>query len=676
MPDAERSGRTEPTGPPRGAVDPAAARESSERESRAARASGADRSASQPADAGRETAASAGRDATYRVHPGLTLLSLGLCLAGLLELTYQVYVLNFVGAGPTLGGLPSRVVFVFALTLVVSPLILAIFRRVPILFVLPPIALVFLLYPLFSPYGLPYTQDPIFNYQYAYVILQSAHWAPDAGVTLQAGAYSFYPGNGVFNAEVSAFTGIPLIQTFNWGENIERLLILPPVLFALGKRFFSERVGIISVLFFLATPSIDLNAPIQMEFAVPFFALTLVLLAFLVVGPRVDRAPILAAAVLCAGFVVISHHVTSYALAAWLGLLVVLWAVLRPHPTARLSRVGVVAGAYLAFLLSYTLAVSWPNFVQNYGYLMVEVSSILHPSDLTASTATSIGSSFPEYQLVWSYLAYLALILVSFVALRHWLRIQRRWFTTANLIVALVAVLVCLPLLVTGFSFLPERVMEYGAIFMAPAIAWWMTQKLGPRSAPPVARGAGPRPLRPWTLAGSVRPTSTLRRAGIVVGLLLLTVLIFAGANLVPFAARDQFTATSELTTESTLHIRLNDYELGIWAHSHLTSSTYVWGDTLALAVFGGFGQFNEIFNQYMIFNGTTVSALAWEFVSVGNYVVVDKYMTTTIPQFPGDLQPTAPLTAAQLAKFSNPEYFDLVYQDSTFTIYEVIAIG
>jgi hypothetical protein len=144
---------------------------------------------------------------------------------------------------------------------------------------------------------------------------------------------------------------------------------------------------------------------------------------------------------------------------------------------------------------------------------------------------------------------------------------------------------------------------------------------------------------------------------------------------MVPYSTRDQLAAPSALITESPLHIDPYSFTLATWAHTHLTSSTWVWGDYLTYSVFGGFGQFNMQFDQYSIFNGTTIPLSAWALVTVGSYVVVDKYMTTSTPQFPGPIQPTGPLTSAQLAKFNNPEFFNLVYQDSTFTIYEVVAV-
>ncbi len=609
---------------------------------------------------------------SFRLEPGPTLIALGLALAGFLLIAVQLYVLRFDGSGPTVFGVPSRVLFVVGLTLVASPLVLAVFRRPPLLFVLPSIALVFLLYPLFSPFGVPFGQDAIFNFQFASSLLGSGQWTPGAGVSLQAVAYSYYPASGVFNAELSAFTGVPLYQTFQWGVPLLRLLILPLVVYDLGRRFLGPQVGLVGVLVFLATPSILFNYPVQSEFAIPFFALALVLIGYLLTDAEAAPYRVVTAALLLAGFVVVSHHFSSYTLAAWLALLLGLWVSLRRFSSPHAWRAGLVADGFFAFLILFTVGVSLPNFDQNYAALRVVLGDLLNPGGLSVSTATSIGSSFPQYMLIWSYLAYAAVLLVSMFTLRRWLRSRHPSFLAPNLLVAVVLVVVSLPMLVTAFGFLAQRVMEYGEIFMAPAAAWWITRRLAHRTrAPlPVARWAPSRahPRALWVLLGRYVPP---------IAAVALIALIFTGASLVPFSTRDQFASPNVLTTESPLNLDRNSYALGVWAHTHLTSSTFVWGDTLTLCVFGGFGQFEMAYDQYLLFNGTTIPLSVWSLVHVGSYVVVDRYMVTTTPQFPGpsNLQPTAPLTPGQLEKFNDPAFFDLVYQDATFTVYLVSAV-
>ncbi len=607
-------------------------------------------------------------DPKYRVSPNASLLALGLSLVGFLDVAYQLYAFKFLGDTTYIHGFPARVLFVFGMTLAVSPLVLAIFRRTQLLFVLPAVVLVFFLYPIFLPYGVPAGQDAIFNFQYAYGILEAGRWIPGANVSLQAITYSYYPASGVFNAELSAFTGLPLEQTFVWGIPLLRLLILPPAIFALASRYLGSRVAMVAVLIFLGTPSILFNYPVQSEFTIPFFALMLLMLGYVVVRGADWQTQALAAAVLFAGFVVISHNLTSYIMAAWVVGLAIFWVAFRTFRGVEIRKGLAIFAAYFVVLLAFTYEVSLPNLLANVASLQYVLGELSHPFALSVSSAASVGSSFPEYQLAWSYLAYLLLLVLSLFALRRWLRSERRTFLSPNLIVSLIAGILVLPLLVTAFNFLPERILEYGEFFMAPAIAWWLVQHLMPR---PRSKSQGPgRPRARSTPAVRHRYVATA-------GVLILIVLIFTGGSLVPYSTRDQFALADAISTESPLNIDANSYQLGLWAQTHLTSSTYVWGDTLTMCVFGGFGRFNMQFDQYMLYAGTSISPLAWEFVTVGSYVVVDKYMTTTTPQFPGPSsdQPTAPLTEAQLAKFNNPALFDLVYEDSTFTIYEVIAV-
>ncbi len=646
-------------GIPLGAVDPAAA---------AARSRAATSRSVEPTYEAPKIVPPEDLDPRYRVQPGATILALALCLVGFLDVAYQLYAFKFLGDTTTVDHLPARVLFVFGMTLVASPLILAVFRRTQVLFVLPAVVLVFLLYPLFIPYNVPSGQDAIFNFQFAYSLLETGRWVPGGNVTLQAVAYAYYPGSGVFNAELSAFTGLPLGTTFLWGIPILRLLILPPTIYALASRYLGSRVGMVSVMLFLATPSILFNYPVQSEFAIPFFALTLLLIGYVVVRTGDWQNEVLVAATLFGGFVVVSHHLSSYILAAWVVGLAFFWIVFRRFRGLQTARGLAVFGVYFLVLLVFTYEISLPSFLANVTALQFVLGELQHPFKLSISTAASVGSSFPEYQVVWSYLAYLLLIVIALLALRRWLKTERRSFVTPNLILSLIAVIVTIPLLVTAFSFLPQRILEYGEIFMAPAVGWWLIQWFLPT---PTAKKRGSRAPR----APSIR--TPLRRYAVAAGVLFLVVLIFSGGSLVPYSTRDQFALADSITTESPLNVDQNSYELGLWAHSHLTSSTFVWGDTLTLCVFGGYGQFNMQYDQYMLYNGTSFNPVVWAFVSVGSFVVIDKYMTTTTPQFPGPTsdQPTAPLTEAQLEKFNNPAIFDLVYQDSTFTIYQVIDV-
>ncbi|MGA8511182.1 MAG: hypothetical protein WB778_00430, partial [Thermoplasmata archaeon] len=137
------------------------------------------------------------------------------------------------------------------------------------------------------------------------------------------------------------------------------------------------------------------------------------------------------------------------------------------------------------------------------------------------------------------------------------------------------------------------------------------------------------------------------------------------------------FAPTSQIQNDSPVLVNQNDYDLGLWAHAHLNPSSLIWGDYYTFSILGGFGRFNVSWDSYLPFNGTSVSEAAWALLKVGQYIVVDQYMTTKTPSFygPGTDQPTGPLSVGQVTKFNDPTYFDWVFNDSSFTIYLVIQL-
>lgn len=115
------------------------------------------------------------------------LFLLFLSFLGFIGFAYLLYSFKFDGVTATWDGFPTRVAFVVFLTLIVAPFLLTIFRRVPVLYLAFPVVLIFFIYPIFSPFGLPYSQDTIFNLQFAQAIFSSGTWQPLAGVVGQAG---------------------------------------------------------------------------------------------------------------------------------------------------------------------------------------------------------------------------------------------------------------------------------------------------------------------------------------------------------------------------------------------------------------------------------------------------------------------------------------------------------
>jgi hypothetical protein len=596
------------------------------------------------------------------------LIALYLSLVGFFGVAFLIYATKYLGAGPTVFDLPTRDLWVGSLMLVVSPLVLAVFQRVSIAFLLPSIALIFLLYPLFSPFGLPYDRDVVYNFQFASVLLQSGHWAPGVGVTGQAYTYSFYPGSGVYDAEFASVTGVPVITTIQWSIPILRLLILPPAIYGLGKRLFGSRVGMLGLILAMGTPSVLFNLSVQQEFAIPFLALAFLLLAFIVLDPAIPPSGIVIAFVLCSAFIVVSHHLTSYVLLAWLGGFLLVAALVARKGPMRWKRAAPLFVAYSAFFVLYTYFVSLPSFLEQVAQIKPAFAGFVAatPGAVTPGGA-GIGQSFPLYQQAWIYGAFLLIIVISILGLRAYGR-SRGWdYASVNVVLALVVTIASIPFLATEFSFLVLRVMEWTGLFLLPVVAWWLLQRVWPRLS-----GARTEPSPP-TRAPGVRWRAY---AGPLVTLAVV-VLIFTGGSLAPYTSRDQFAPTSQIQNDSPVLVNQNDYDLGLWAHAHLNPSSLIWGDYYTFSILGGFGRFNVSWDSYLPFNGTSVSEAAWALLKVGQYIVVDQYMTTKTPSFygPGTDQPTGPLSVGQVTKFNDPTYFDCVFNDSSFTIYLVIQL-
>jgi hypothetical protein len=600
--------------------------------------------------------------------PGRVLVALTLSLAGFVGVAVLIYGTKYLGVGPTVFDLPSRDLWVMSLILGASPLLVAVFQRVSLIFLLPPVALIFLLYPLFSPFGLPYDRDVIFNFQFASVLLQTGHWAPGVGVTEAATTYSYYPGSGVYNAEFASVTGVPLVKTVQWSIPLFRLLVLPPTVYALGNRLFGRRVGILGLLLVMGTPSILFNVSVQQEFAVPFLALTFLLLAYLVLEPAIPSKGIVITFVLCSSFIVLSHHLTSYVTLAWLGGFLLVASLLARKGAMRWSRAAPLFAGYLIVFVLYTYFVSAPAFVEQIVQIGPALNGFLTvtPSSVTPGGA-GIGQSFPLYQQVWVYGAFLVIIVAGILGLQALRRTDGWSFAGINVTVALVLTIVSIPFLATYFSFLVLRVMEWTGLFLMPMAAWWILDRWLPRiSWPRPAESPSTRRYK-WHWGRYVGPVAAIA----------VIVLIFTGGSLTPYSSRDQFAPTSQILNDSPVLVDPTDYNVGLWAHAHLNASTVVWGDYYSYSVIGGFGRLNVVWDGYLVFNGTSVSEAAWAHLAVGDYIVVDQYMTTKTPSFygPATDQPTGPLSVTQVTKFNDPSYFDRVFDNSGFIIYMVIQL-
>ncbi|MGA8302518.1 MAG: hypothetical protein WA691_01445 [Thermoplasmata archaeon] len=605
----------------------------------------------------------------------VAVLALVASLVGILGVGYSIYAFKFLGHH-TIFLLPSRVFFVFSLGLAVVPFLLVLFaNRIPYLLLLIPTALVFLLYPLLSPYGVIYGQDALFNFQFAQSLLLHSIWVAGANTSGEAVTYSYFPGSGIFNAEGSVFLGIPLTSSFPWTLPVMRLLVMPPVLYAVGNRLLGPRAAVLGVFLYMAVPSITFNDIVQQEFAVVFFALTLAMITFLLYVPAEESTPLRILVLVFSSFVILSHHVTSYVLGVWLAGLAILPFLLWGRPAFAALRSAATSLRYTVLFLLFVFFVSAAVVLSQLTLLEKNILLLLSNAPLSAKAAAA-GNTYPAYQLVWIIVALLVIALFAILTFRETLRGKTRPYLATSLLISILVLTIAFILFPTGYSFVAIRTTEYALIFAAPAAGWFMIRGFVPALDRRIRRSSAGR-SRARSSAGWVAPAIAI----------VIALFVFTGGNLVPGPSRDQFQPVDLLTVNSPMHLTAADYQDGVWARAHLTPGGRLWGDLFVYDVYAGIGGLKMQYDAYRVFNGTALQTYSastgfqtntvyLSYLSVGDYVVTEVYATQITPTFvgPGTDQPAAPLTEQQAAKFNYAPDFSIVFEDSTFTVYVVTS--
>lgn len=625
-----------------------------------------------PAPPPAESPSKSGPSSDYPSGSTASLVALLFSLLGFVGVALILYEFKFHEVTFSIDGLTTRILLILAIASAAAPFYVTMLRRVPILYLIPPVFLIVFLYPLFSPYGLPYSRDAIYNLQFAQSILTTHSWAPLVDVSAQAKIYSYYPGGAVYNALVPSLTGFPLSSTFLWAYELLRLLVIPCAIYALCVRLFGSRPAPLAVLFYLTVPSIEMNVPTQTDFAVLWFILAIVLLGFLATSSTTSETWFLRTMfVIAALMVVVSHYVTTYLLIAMLfGLAFLPWLVRRRdlYPNLRSFTMFLVV---LTMLLVWVALVSRPVILKEYAILVLNVHAVLMPAAArVVAVAPGTGITFPLYELVWIGATIVVIGGLAMLTLIRTFRYNQLGFITFGIVSSLLVGIFSIPFLSTGFSFLALREFEFVGVFFAPAGAWYLTNRL---LRPRVAEPAHPPRHLP-------RLPSRLRapRAWAVGLAIVLCVIIVGGGELVPLSTRDQFSQVPHgVSIDSPLFINQSAYDAGQWATAHMNSSQPIWGDYLAYSVYGGFAHFQMVWDSYAMFANDTFNATLLARVFPGQYVVIDAYMTTRFPPpmffGPDDDQPHAAIPAANIEKFSNlPDDFFQLYSNAVFTVYQI----
>jgi len=589
-----------------------------------------------------------------RRNAALDIAALSTCLLGLVGVL--VLVLR-VKAGAE--GVP-RLAYLGFLAMVCAPFLLAFSRMPKVLYLIPPVIAVFILYPITSPHGIVYYSDPVFNFSFTDQILASGFWVPGRGNAF-ARAYSFYPIGNVFIAYVTLTVGLPPAQAYMWIEPLLRLLALPATVFSIANRLFGGRTAVLALFFYLGTASILFNVPVQQGMGVVFVGLSLLALVVLTqVTGKTSRARAQIVFALVGAGIVMTHHLSSYVFAGWFAALAVLVLQRRYQPSVGALRFGLLLGYYVAFLGLYVLTFTYPIFQTQYGTLDDAIAGFIAPEEAPAGTqGAALGRTFSPFETAWLAGSVLVLLLLALATIQRYRATGQNRFAVANGIVASVVTLVSLPLIVTPLNFVPLRISEFANFFIAPLAATTLLRwsRIGPSNGP-------------------LLPTITRNRSWMTpAGVLVVSALLFMGGNLAPLTMRLYFESPAARTTDSPLFLGSDAVRSADWARAHYGGGR-VWGDQLAVDTFSGFGGMPVDFGSARVFQNTTVDALVWSRVYVGDYVIVDRWMTILRPNFLHEPLSAAPLSAQQVEKFATDRHFALVYQDESFSVYRVIAIG
>jgi hypothetical protein len=599
----------------------------------------------------------------------LELTTLAVCLMGFLGLIATFYAMK---TGKP--GVP-RVLYLLFLAMVCAPFLSAFWRVPKGVFLIAPVVAVFLLYPIGAPHGIVYGRDPIFNFAFTDRVATSGFWQPGS-VSGLADTYSLYPLGNVFQAYILGTTKWPTDVAFLWIESVLRMIVIPPAIYAIGRRVFGPQVGVLGLFVYLGTASILMNVPVQQGMGTIFIALALLALLILnetPAGPGRRRTKALFAIV--AGAIVMTHHLSSYIFAAWL---VGLWLMTNVHSLRRrvLSfRLSPLTLYFLGLLALYIVTVTYPIFLVHQESFEIVVQRLSSPESLPSTSTPRLGRSFSFVEIIWLAGAVLGILVLAWRGILTYRRSRIHAFAVANAIVAVVLAFATIPLLATGAEFVPLRIGEYSNLFV------------GPFAAATLFRWARPGPGRwarfvPPNFATSVGRASNWSPAGAAV---LVSVLLFMGGNLAPQALRFYFDDPSQWNTDTPLLFGADSIRVASWGRTYFDSSR-VWGDHLSIDIFSGFGTARVYFGSSYIFKNLTLTDAVWcipvsdpatpRVLAVGDYVAVEHRMTKYPSQWFLELEPEvrAPLTDAQVGKFALDPHFALIYEDGTFSIYRVMT--
>jgi len=489
-----------------------------------------------------------------------------------------------------------------------------------------------------------------------------------------------YPGLALVTLSLVKVSGLSIVTSGMVVIGVGRLLLMLSVFLLLERLTGSSRAAGVGCLIYAGNANFLYWSA---QFAYESLALPLALAAAYLILRRSDGAKReVVPALLIAAMVVITHHLTAYAL---FGLLVA-WSVValisRRHghprqyaPIAPALLVGVGAALWLGLAARQTLGYLLPVF----DVIVVQgVNLLLHHKSSKALFANSGGPVEPLWERVVAFAS--VLLIVAFVLIglvRRWRR-SAHPLTSVLMWTSLLYVLM-LPLAITGEG--QEALVRSGE-FLFVGVAILLATTL-------VARKAGASHARSrWFGDGLGRAWRRVRAARTTTAFVVCLVIFTGGISLSwSYAKRlsppPQVNGPPAIVTPDD--IAAARWLLGEYGPNHRIATDFTTG--LAFDTYGDqnvLSGASDGAHVWRIFFPLTMTRSVYQELSASNveFVVVQKQLTEggpppayAVPFFddgePGN-EDHRPVSVISQEKFASAAAFSMVYRSATITIYRV----
>lgn len=476
-------------------------------------------------------------------------------------------------------------------------------------------------------------------------------------------AVEFFPGLGAATGTLVSATGLSTFAAGNILIAAVHALILGALFLLYERVSGSPRVAMVAVVVFAASPAfVFFNSYFAYEsLALPLAAsvLTAVVLSDRT-SPRTARG-LLSAAIVLALAVVVTHHITSWVLAAMLLLfgLAAIWgrgwaAPISKHLIAAGAVTAVAVVAWLGFIAPYTVEYVSPTFTDSADAIArLAGGSSEHRQLFYRSTA-------PFYEKYGSYLAVLILAAAfAFAVVRMYRegRLKREYLTTALAVVG-VTYFLSLPIAFLIKDSAVSRVWDFAFIGVAPLVALALTPLF---AAPSRGRRVFAAALVFVIFLGGVVSRTSLQQG--------------LPGSYEPTA--DPRSMTAEVMAASN------------WLRQSQGADNVVTGDRTGFAVFGSYGDQDVISGQstgarpWRIFFPRAITPTVIEELDRDDvqFLVVDRRITRQLPRVgwyytasePGARTREHPLDPASLEKFADSDLFSRIYDNGNILIYRYL---